>query len=521
VKKLLAVIALLMCAALCGAGSRDSNYNNGCVLTGLCSGGGGSSSPFVYYSVTSSTNIPSVGSSYHGPVLPPVEVAANSTIVLGFTVTHGLTVTVSDTLGLTWSAATCTADAGTGNYKTEVWVASVGASPSASWDKITLSWGTTNVVPIQAVETVYANLATSSVTNGSKCTASITPTSGGLIDGGSFTPTTNNPSGGNVIWAYAANCAGTGSSTYPTAWSFASGFTGLNGEIAWVGNGSGASFPDASEWETQTSGNYGAVDPTFTATGETASGDCFNIAAVALKVNSSGGATSPTTIHVASVTHESIVNLAGTKVPTTLWPTTGNLRVITFGWGGRQPSGGPTTLSSVTSSDTCGGSSTFTLKDDGTGSSTIAYEQNCNPNASLVVSFHFTGGGTISQGSWKEYDVVNALSSSFQNDAAGEGSCPNGTNTNMPSITPSGASSGLAIAEIGYGTGPNNNGSSVTAPTGAIFDTFQYANGTDTDMSDNDDGSAHLYFSSTAAQSWSWTQNAGSGTCYWIAGIFD
>ena len=123
----------------------------------------------------------------------------------------------------------------------------------------------------------------------------------------------------------------------------------------------------------------------------------------------------------------------------------------------------------------------------------------------------------LPQASFRLYDVEAAKSSSYQNSAGNEGSC--GTSvTNTPTLTPSGASSGLVIAALGNGNGPVT---AIRSPTGSVFDLWTFAGQTDSDLADNADASSHLYFSSKAAEGWGYTKTHGDDECYWEAAVFD
>src|SRR5215471_12758472 len=78
---------------------------------------------YLYYQITSASSGPdSLGITGSNYVLPSAEIEANDTIVLSATVPSGTTVTPSDTLGLTWPAAVCSADSGSGNLITRIFV---------------------------------------------------------------------------------------------------------------------------------------------------------------------------------------------------------------------------------------------------------------------------------------------------------------------------------------------------------------------------------------------------------------
>jgi hypothetical protein len=132
----------------------------------------------------------------------------------------------------------------------------------------------------------------------------------------------------------------------------------------------------------------------------------------------------------------------------------------------------------------------------------------------------WTGAYSSPQGSFRYYDVENAQASSFQNAATSSGiTC--GTNIpDAPTFTPTGASSGLVIQQLGDGTGPVT-GFASGAPTGAVFDLWTFAGQTDSDLADNADASSHLYYSSTSTQNWNFTAANANENCTTAAAAFN
>jgi len=423
---------------------------------------------------------------------------------MGVSAPASTNVSISDTLVGSWSSAVCTASGGSGNIKAWVFVQPLGATGGT--DTITIDVGASDTQPVQFVVSFWENINTSSPTNGALCTGAITPTASGVINPGSFTPTNNDTNGGNVIWNYTPLCVGY-SSTSVTGWTAATSFDLLNGGgVLWPITG----YPQASQYSVQTTA--AAVTPSITAAGENATnGDCFNSTSVALAV-ADNGATAPSTIHVANIIHESIYISSDPGTTTSPFPTTGNLRVAAFTWPGGCPTGGGACLSGISSSDGCSWTIVGNAAD---GDAVQGYAQNCLPCPTCTISLHFSGSGNLA-GSLRLYDVQKAASSSYQNEASGNGAC--GTSLDdAPTITPSGASSGLTIASNGIGTGP---GTGLTSPSGATFDLWNFTDQTDSDTADNADSQAHYYFSSATTQNWNWTLHAPS-SCYWIAAVYD
>ncbi len=193
---------------------------------------------------------------------------------MGVSAPSNVTVSISDTLAGSWSAALCGGSGGAGNTTAWVFVQSLGANGGA--DSITIDVGPSDTQPVQFDVTFWQNLNTSAPANGSLCTGNINPGAGGTVSPGSFTPTAdNNSNGGNVIWNYTPICTGYAASN-PTSWVPASGFSLLNGDIVWAND---QGFPEASQYYIQST--QASVTPSITASGDTA--DCFNSASVAVE----------------------------------------------------------------------------------------------------------------------------------------------------------------------------------------------------------------------------------------------
>ena len=445
------------------------------------------------------TNI-STANNYKVPVQPT---QANDTLILSILYPHGDTISsITNSDSTTWGAAVCTADAGVGNYIAAVYVF---PNIAAGVNNFTITASSNNWIPFQYAVLETNNITNTSPTNGSLCTASIAPTSGGVISPGSFTPTANNDAnGGNVIFNYTTLCGGSQATpNIPSKFTPTTNFGFLHAGIS-VTQG----FPTASEWWTQPT--QASVTPSITATGETAAGDCFNSVSVALKVSKGTGASNyPFSINVAKIIHEEIG--FGATAQTIYYPTTGNLRVLAVTW----DIGNVPTIN-ATSSDTCNGSNTFTVI--GTTGSHQAYQQGCTPNPNLKITIATPGAS--GQGSMRFYDIRNAAASSFVNstDQNDGRLCTTGTNTDAPAFTP-GVSNGITIASLGFGTGPGN-GLGAGSPSGAQSDLTVYTNETDIDNLENADNQGHLNFSTNATQHWNWILNSSSSSCYGIAAAY-
>lgn len=460
---------------------------------------GGAPTPTLIQHVASSTNPVGIGTAWSGFQMPVQPTGSGDTVLLAFTYPHGKTISsitdsASDTISATGYA--CQADAGTGNNITRIYV--LQPTAGTTWLKVAFS---STVIPFNYVISEYNNIV-STTAQGTLCTAAITPGTGGSIGPGSFTPTNNNGTGGNLLWNYDAICGA--ASGNPTNWVPATNWTLLHGDIIWT---SDQGFPEAGENYVQTTS--ASISPSITATGDTA--DCFNSATVALKIGTAGIA-APTTIHVAKIIHESSASFTSPGSEKVLFPTVGNLRVVALGWPDGCPGAGAGCVTNVTSSDGC----SFTKAQHVSGADEIWYAQNCSPDPSLSVTLTWTGSQTTPQFSFRMFDVENAAASSFANET-GSGTVSCGTSlTNAPSITPS-VSAGLTIDEIFNGNGPITT---VSSPTGAENDLVIITSGTDIDLMDNADFAGHAYFSSNAVQNWDVTKAHGSDTCSWEAAVF-
>ena len=476
------------------AGSQTSNV----VTLTVNPSSGGSGAPMVFQHIASSTDplgngIPGHTFTFHTESLP-----ANTVAVMGVSAPSNVAVTISDALAGSWSTAACSASGGN-NDNTKAWVFVQSLGGTGGPDTITINVGSADIQPVQFDITFWQNISTSSPVNGSRCAGNL---QGSAVNPGSFMPTTNNDAnGGNIIWNYTAICTGYAGGN-PTKWVPGSGFSLLNGEIIWASN---QGFPEASQYYLQAT--QASVTPSITASGDTA--DCFNSASVALTVANSG-AVAPSTIHVASILHESfnVFRSPGTQVVQT--PTVGNLRVMAFTWGGGCL--GNACIGSIASSDGC----TWTLIGGG-GAAEQAYAENCAPCSACTTSITYAGSNTMPAASFRLYDIENAVANSYQNSMGADGACAAPAATNAPgNFTPTGANSGLTIATIGNGQGPIT-GLAAGSPAGT-FDLWTFSGQTDSDIADNADGQAHYYYSTKATQTWNWAkQNANDGCAWWAS----
>jgi hypothetical protein len=321
---------------------------------------------------------------------------------------------------------------------------------------------------------------------------------------GSFTPPNNNANGGNLVISYFSNSVQATTQAGPNPWVVGTGATLLEADATglWGGTNSGG-FNHALQYDLQTTS--AAINPGMTATTDTIYS--YNCLAVALTVGTAGSPPSATAIYIAKILHQSIPALTGAGDTTATSaamqvPWTGNLR---FCYGVTDN----TVFAGFTDSD--GYTWTNWAQDwpntnAPEGSALWGYVQNtvADTNATFTVA---TTGGFNGYNSFAFYDIVNAAAVAFDN-FQGVSNVPNIAGVSIisgcPIITPF-VNKGLMIAGSGLGDGP---GLSVTSPSGAVFDYIGYTGQSDGSNYDNSNVCAHIYFNSSAKQTWSWTLTA-------------
>ena len=411
------------------------------------------------------------GDAFKIPLPNPTK--AGNCIILGITYPNGNTPTVTDNNGNTWGTAT----------KTQVGAANTSAvfvllNANAGQTLVTVTFGA-SISPFQYTIAEFYNVATASAGAGSTSAA----TTGSGLAAGSFTPTNNNATGGNLIWMY--TCSGDSSGpTAPTNWSPGSGFTLLDADIS-VPTAQG--LPHASQYIVQTTA--AAINPGFTVTGA-GGGDHYNNIAIALKAANAGNGP-PSTIYVRKILNFMDQNTPG---PWTLQtPCDGNLRCfVSFGGTGN---------TAVTDN----ASNTWTH----VGTQNIMYYQANQPaSQTLKVTFNpspFAGNPFCVQ----ILDIANALASPFDTSAEDLNVDYSGltSGSNHPNITPSAAGE-LVVCFASMGTGP---GLSVTSPPGATFQFVLYTGETDNCSMTTANLFAMGISQSNALQHWNWTFSNQAG----------
>jgi hypothetical protein len=389
---------------------------------------------------------PSVGSPLTGGsgnlfVLPLMNsVGAGNCIVLGISYPNGLTPTVKDNINGAWPALTTHANAGAGNLDSAIFVFPNSAAGQMSVTVTLSSWANA----FQYSLTEFYNID-ASPSAGSISTANV---AGPPAAAGSFTPTNNNGTGGNIIWSYVAESA-------PSPATLCSNIVPgvnqilLDADIGWA-NADGLFHASAAYVQTASA----AFNPAFTMVGDT---DQFNTCAVALKINTAQGTLPATGIQLVRICHFTTDHFPATGSPSYILesPCVGNCRVIACD----DPA-----LNAITITDNEG--NTYTSAAAGSG---VWYCANTVSNSNLIVSI--VGGGADIRLSWRFYDVIGAAVAPFDNGQA-TGQSVNGLTSIVmsPSPTPTSAP-GLVIANVELGQGPGIN---ITTPSGAVWDLMTY-----------------------------------------------
>jgi hypothetical protein len=494
---------------LCGTGAASTVTGNGpwdWQCTGANGGTaascqapvGGTPSPVLVQHVASSANPVGVGIPGNNYKIPlPNPVLAGDALVLAVTYPNGSASSVSDSLGQTWPAAAITQDAGPGNYVTQIYVLC-----GSSGGRDTINVGLTKSgLPFQYTVSEFNNVAATACVDGSIGGSNLSPDGSGVINSGTFSPSVNNDAnGGNLVWSYTAISSIANGN--PSSWIAASGFTLLDGDIAWINK---QGFPHASQWYLQAS--HAPVTPSIAVRGDSA--DTFNSASVSLRVANAGG-TMPSGIHINKIVHETWVALSSGTPLTLQLPATGNLRVLTFSAGLNNIN-----ITSITDSD----GSTWVGKQTGGDSAQIWYAGNRPPNASLTVSIHISGSSPTN--SVRFFDIQGASASPFDVAAGTDLTvCTSATISNQPTISPTGTNE-LIIATMGIGDGPGL-GLASGAPSGAFWDLTTYDGEFDVDLMENADALAHVYTSTASVENWNWmiTTN-GNNSCSAEAVVFN
>jgi len=399
---------------------------------------------------------------------------------------------ITDDGGNAWPAAAVTADGGSGNAKTSVFVL---PNVAAGTRVITVTFGSA-VAGIHAVFLEYYNVATSSPVGSSR--SSINTTHTGIASG------TLSPSpavSGNLVLHYAIDnngVAGGQNAANVTGWTAGSGWTMLGGDIN--------SAHDASPFALQARlGDGTNFNPTMTAT--QSGSDTFNAIAVEIKAASAG--TAPAA-GIRIIKQQFYVSTA-LSVPgswTEFFPAQGNLLVAANVLGG-------STTSAITDSN----NNMWTLAQNDPGYPAIQYAQNPTTDSTLRVTVPLTN--INSNTTIALWDITGAATSGVlaQSAVVADGAASNVSSfNNAPSITPVNQN-GLILVVLAIGQGPMT-GFASGAPASALFMPVTYPGETDFDTFDNADGYAHNYYgTSLAQQNYNWTLIPKASNSYQVSAV--
>ena len=417
-----------------------------------------------------------VGKTFLCPL--PQPSGAGNCYVLGITAPNGASFTVSDSNSNSWpGTATVHANATTGNQDSWIYIV---PNIASGQNTVTIAF-TASTAGFSYTLTELYGIATSSPSAGSTNAPNIT---GPKIAAGSFTPTNNNSTGGNLLWSYWAKATEAGGTIPRRLW-VASPFTLLDADVS---QGT-VSFDLDHASAIYLQATSAAVNPTLLAASDT---DSYNGIAIALQISSGAGTAPPlTALFNNRINHFTPTSFPATGTYNLQCPTSGNLRVIT--------SVGSPTFNALTVSDSEGNIWTS----DGTTPPAFWYLANATANSNLQV--YITGGGNTTNLSWRQYDISGAATSPFDSAvAANTGQTLNSVTTVTPTNLPSPSNSnGIVIANIGLGTGP---GLAVTAPSGAIWALCTYPTlETDGSKLDNADIMAHYFNTASGSETWTFT----------------
>ena len=353
----------------------------------------------------------------------------------------------------------------------------------------TISFHQTSVNADFAEVTVseFYNVATSSAVDTSHCNGN-TGSSGTSITAGSITPSVS----GDLLWQYAVNTGGGGSSPNPVS-SFAAG---SQSAIPW--QLLGTSLHDGNAVQAGVYNTTAAINPTFSS----GSSEEWTSCVVALKAASAGSA--PTnSFRIIHMLHEQVV--AGASSPVTIeFPSSGNL-VVAADTSGATPIGSITSVPSNTWSST----GAMAGSEANTAGSQIYYAGNAARSNSLTLTVNLSG--TVHDSTIMMYDITGAATSPFDVDSCPSGAYSNascgGNQTSQASpfttcsscLTPSGVSGGseliIGAANWNWGTAT----AVATTPSGSLFDAATYTGNSvnGPEYVDQNGGWFHLYTSTT------------------------
>lgn len=410
----------------------------------------------------------------------PAPVGANNLLLCKITSQSGSTLTtLNDSINGNWSTtALVTADAGAGNNQTNIYLF---PGAAAGVTTFTITFGASQQPAMFTVQE-WAGIATTTPAAGHNSTAGLI---GSALTTGAFTPTNNDGTGGNLIVAFFDFSDAASAASNPSSFVAGGSFTLHDADIAWNNN---QGLPKAASYFVQTAS--ASINPAMTATGDTL--DHFNCVALALKL-SSGTGTVPTGLRISKYIEQ--FNSAQSAATWVLqMPTVGNLRVLAT-----SAPNASNNITSVTDSE----SNTWTNLTPQADVPQFFYFKNAAANAGLTVTVHITGAAGT-QIHCALLDIGGAATGTAIGATGFAGSTGANSVTSVahqPDITPT-QSNSMIFAMLADGLGPV---SAITAPAGNQSDILSYTGWTDSSNYSSGDGWGHIYNTSTAAQSWTWT----------------
>ena len=416
-------------------------------------------------------------------VLPNPTLAGNCLVLtLCYAFNAARTISITDNKSNTWpSPSVTTTDAGN-VITTGIWVLPNAATGTQT---LTITFDATiNDVYIEAAE--FYNIATSSAVNG---THSNNADAGPAVTAGSFTPTSNNGNGGNLIYSFHACVSGVGLGPSNVT-------LGMRGGPAFTVLGADYNLCCLSQTSLQTTA--AAINPT--AIVDIPLVDTFNCVAVALKVDATKGtaATGMRIVRHVVVRADTSGNSNATASPITFgFPSSGNLLVGVLD---------VTAVGNAFSSASDSNSNTWSVvSTSATSVPQPFYAGNATSGIELLVTLNWTSAGATSE--FHFYDIAGAATSPFdvEADFTDTGAAVTGAISGYPTITPT-TSGGIVVAALNLGTGP----CSAVGTTGGTFDNTVYTNESDASSFNNGDAWQHVNNAPASAISFKWTLAAST-----------
>jgi len=419
---------------------------------------------------------------------------AGNTIIVTISYDGGATApTVSGAVNGSFGAAVKTALGGAGKVDTGIWIFQ---NISAGLETITATFSGAITIYQYCITELYGVATTGGIQGSSSVAANTT------IGAGSFTPTNNDGTGGNFIYAYFTKCVQAASGL--TVGIFpGTNFTLMNADIGWFN--AAASVTKAVEGYIQTT--HAAINPAITSIAESV--DAWNSIAIALKISSGSGTAPPSGIQINKIDHFTSRNYPSSGTYALQCPAIGNLRAVC------------TTDGGISSGTIVRDNEGNTWTNDGTGipGGSFWYLPNAIPNPNLVV--FIDGGGSSISVSWRYADLSNAAYQPFDSAVASPGQNLNGLSSFSLSPSPSPSNTnGMLLFNVGLGAGP---GLAITAPSGGIWDLCLYSGEVDSDAIENADIMAHYHNTASGAITVTFTitnqasNNTSGGTICFLA----